>query len=479
MGTARALAVAASMTVLLLPAGAAAQTSPALDVALALEEAFVAAAERAHAGVVTLNVSGAQVLSDDIPETEEELRDFLRRRRPPSRSFEGTGSGFIVDDEGTIYTNAHVVQNATTIEVVFHDGTRGKADVIGKDEQSDVAVLKLLDPGADLQPLVLADSDQVRVGQFALALGAPLALESTFTVGHVSALNRNSVGQSNPEFRTLRYQDFIQVDTPINPGNSGGPLLDIRGRVIGINTAIYAGGDGIGFSIPINMALGIGEQLVSAGKVRRAYLGVRMSELDPDLAELYGLDLANPVIINGIEPGSPAEAGRFMEQDIVLEFGGKVIRSQSDLVNAIANAPIGKPVRAVVYRTEGDEGRTSLEVVLVPQEERDEPEVVPARLPTAGADEDRTLLGSLGIAFSQSPSTRSTPKGATVTQVRVGSPAQEAGLQAGDVIVKIEDVEVEGAAGAIAALGASRRPFIPIRYVRGGDTRVTSIERRR
>ena len=117
--------------------------------------------------------------------------------------------------------------------------------------------------------------------------------------------------------------------------------------------------------------------------------------------------------------------------------------------------------------------------MLVCQEERDEPEVVPARLPTAGADEDRTLLGSLGIAFSESPSARRTPKGATVTQIRVGSPAQEAGLQPGDVIVKIEDIEVDGAAGAVAALGASRRPFIPIRYVRGGDTKVTSIERRR
>lgn len=473
------IAAIALTLALLTPRIVGAEEPDALSVALAVEDAFVRVAETAKSGVVTLMVSGSHVDGTDVPSDPRDLEDYLRRQRPDHHPFNGTGSGFIVSEDGTIYTNAHVVDGADTIEVIFPDGRRGKADVIGTDEGSDVAVLRLIDPPKDLAPLPLADSDQVRVGQFAIAFGSPLELAGSFTVGHVSALHRNDIklGHGPGDTRALRYQDFIQVDTPINPGNSGGPLLDIRGRVIGINTATSAGGDGIGFSIPINMALGIAGQLAGGGKVRRAYLGVRMTEMDPDLVELYGLDLATPVIINGIEPGSPAEAGRFMEQDIVLEFAGLPINSRSDLVNAIANAPIGEEVEATVYRTDGDEGRLALTVVLIEQSERSA-----RREPASfmGAiEEEGSLLESHGLAFSEAPQSSKRAKGAVITRVRKGSAADEAGLRAGDVITQVEETVVTNSGSAVAALRGSKRPFIPMKYERDGDPRVTSIERPR
>ena len=379
----RIFAALAGAALAMIPAAGFAQApSPSpLDIALALEEAFVSVADQAAPGVVTVRVEGAHVRGADVPEDPDELREWLRREKPRLDPFMGMGSGFVVDAAGTIFTNAHVVAGAQSIEVVFSDGRTGKADVVGVDKGSDVAVIRLIDPSDDLTVLPVGDSETVRVGQFALAIGSPLKLEGSFTVGHVSALHRNNVGESLPGVRSggfedLHYQDFLQVDTPINPGNSGGPLLDIHGRVIGINTAIYdAGGGGIGFSIPINMALRIGEQLTSTGRVRRGWLGIKMNPLDPDLAEIYGLGEGSRVIIIGVEAGSPAEKGRFQEQDIVLEFGGELIRSVNDLTNAIANSPIGEEVGAVVYRPDvSDDGRVELTVVLTERPQAEEPE---------------------------------------------------------------------------------------------------------
>ncbi len=472
--TRRALAL--SLTLAALAAAPAAADEPTgLDLVLALEQQLIDVADRVAPSVVTLRVSGTSVLADDLPESMEDVEDYLREHRPGQRFTGGVGTGFVVDDLGTIYTNAHVVSGASTIEVVFSDSRRGKADLVGIDESSDVAVVRLIDPPKDLAPIALGDSDAVRVGQYALAVGSPLDLGGTFSVGHVSALNRGDL-----PFRrdgSLRYQDFIQVDTPINQGNSGGPLLDIHGRVIGINTAIAGGHDGIGFAIPINMALGVGEQLMTTGTVRRGYLGVRMTEMDPDLSELYGIDLSSPVIITGVEEGSPAAAGSFQEQDIVLEFAGRAIRSRQDLMNAIASAPIGEPVDAVVYRTDGDAGRTELKVTLIDQEDvvhASAPRRSVAPEPSEAANELRALLDSHGLAFSLERG-----KGAVVSRVVSGSAAAEAGLEAGDVIVQVEDTTVTDADAAVQALRRSKRPFVPVRYTRKGKTLVTAVERPR
>ena len=480
----RIFAVLAGAALLAIPCVGLAQApgpSP-LEAALALEEAFVTVADRAAAGVVTVLVSGAHIQGTDLPEDPDELREWLRREKPRMDPFQGMGSGFLIDADGTILTNAHVVNGAQSIEIVFSDGRTGKADVVGADKGSDVAVIRLIDPPAGLTVLPLGDSDAVRVGQFAIAIGSPLKLEGSFTVGHVSALHRNDVGQLLPGiaadgFEDLHYQDFMQVDTPINPGNSGGPLLDIRGRVIGINTAIYAGGGGgLGFSIPINMARQIGEQITSTGRVRRGWLGVKMNPLDPDLADIYGLGEGSRVIIIGVEAGSPAEKGRFQEQDIVLEFGGEPIRTVNDLTNAIANAPIGEEVSAVVYRPDADDdGRVELTVELI---ERPRPASVPVpeRSAELSEEDEGRAFDRFGVAFVAAP--RRGTKGAVISRVRRGSKAAEAGLEAGDVITQVEDAPVDSAEGAVEALFASTRPFVPLKYTRDGRTKVTSIESR-
>jgi serine protease Do len=480
----RIFAALAAVALAAVPAAGLAQDpSPTpLDLALALEEAFIEVAETAASGVVTVRVEGAHVRGGDVPEDPDELREWLRREKPRLDPFQGMGSGFIVDSAGTIFTNAHVVDGAQTIEVVFSDGRTGKADVVGVDKGSDVAVIRLIDPPDDLTVLPVGDSAEVRVGQFAIAIGSPLKLEGSFTVGHVSALHRNDIGQLLPGiaaegFEALDYQDFMQVDTPINPGNSGGPLLDIHGRVIGINTAIYAaGGGGIGFSIPINFARQIGEQLAATGRVRRGWLGIKMNPLDPDLAEIYGLGEGSRVIIIGVEADSPAEKGRFQEQDIVLEFGGAAIRTVNDLTNAIANSPIGEEVQAVVYRPDADDdGRVELTVVLTerPRAAKSKSEVAAA---SDGVEDDGRVFDRLGVAFEARAHRGS--KGAVVSRVRGGSKAAEAGLEAGDVITQVEDTRVTSADAAVDALAGSKRPFVPLKYTRAGRSKVTSIESR-
>lgn len=459
------------VTLLALAAPLSAAEPAALDIARSLEAAFVQVAEGARAGVVTLTVSST-LADTPLPETAEELEEYLREHMPDLRHSAGIGSGFIVDDAGTIYTNAHVVAGASSVEVIFSDGRRAKADVVGFDRGSDVAVVRLVDPPADLKPLALGDSDRVRVGQFAFAMGSPLGLEGSFTVGHVSALHRREVGQTpgggNRDFDALRYQDFIQVDAPINPGNSGGPLLDLEGRVIGINTAIYdGGGGGIAFSIPINMADGIAGQLANDGRVRRGYLGVSMSELDPDLAEMYGLDRAASVIIKKVEKGSPAEKGLFLEEDIVLEFAGESIRSPNDLVHAIANAPIGEEIDAIVFRTTGDGQEVALKVVLVEQEDRT-PDAEKVRRP------DRTDLGDLGLELGGARK-----GGVLIEDVQIGSLADQAGLEAGDVLLQVGQDPVTSSRAALEAIRDSSRTMVPLRYLRGGDEKVTAIERPR
>ena len=464
-----------------LPAAAQGQSPSSLDLVLAIEDALVAVADAAAPGVVTVVVEGAHVSSGEVPDDPDELREWLRKDKPHMFPFQGMGSGFIVDSDGTIYTNAHVVDGAQSIEITFSDGRTGKADLIGLDRASDVAVIRLLEPPADLTVLPLGDSDGVRVGQFAIAIGSPMKLKGSVTVGHVSALHRNAVGEAlpgvpSPGFEKLTYQDFLQVDTPINPGNSGGPLFDIRGRVIGINTAIYdAGGGGLGFSIPINMVKAIGAELVAHGAVRRGWLGVQMNMLDPDLAEIYGMDVPSRVIITGVEQDSPAAKGAFLEQDIVLEFAGEAIRTVNDLRNAIANAPIGEEVAAVVYRPDaGRDGRVPLTVVLTEKPDRPDPPRAAAVDDDPGEDDGR-LFGRLGVAFADG---RSKERGAVITRVRAGSRAADAGLEAGDVIIQVEDTKVDSADGAVDALARSDRPFVPLRYTRDGRSKVTSIESR-
>ncbi len=456
----------------LVGAAPAAAADDPLDLVLALEEVFVQVAAEATPWVVTLEVHGVKEISSP----------FDHGRSMP---FGGTGSGFVVDAEGTIYTNFHVVGEADRIEAVFADGRRFKADFIAGDLASDVAVIRMLEPPDDLRFAPIGDSDKVRVGQFAIAIGAPLGFESSVTIGHVSAKGRNSIGNHGPGgiapgFETLEYQNFLQVDTPINPGNSGGPLVDIHGRVIGINTAIAAGGGGgLGFSIPINMARRIAADLVANGKVTRGWLGVGLDDINPSEAEAFDLDQKWGARVTNVWDGTPAKDAKFEVEDVIIAFNGQEIRGPDELKNAVADAPIGKKVPVQVVRDNGGKDVRTVELSVVLVEKPSDKE-----LQARARENERTevragasdyLSSKVGLQLDS----RRGGKGVVVRGVTAGSLAEDADLRPGDRLVEVNNSEVTNPADVAEALQASTRSFVPLLILRGGKERPMSLERPR
>ena len=259
-----------------------------------------------------------------------------RQRREQS-----LGTGFIISADGYILTNNHVVNGADEVMVKLSDGREIKGEIKGPDEKLDLALIKISDkepfPSAEL-----GDSDALEVGEWVMAIGNPFGLSQTVTAGIVSAKGR--VIGSGP------YDDFIQTDASINPGNSGGPLFSAEGKVIGINTAIIAGGQGIGFAIPINMAKGIIAQLRDSGKVTRGYLGVRFQPLTADLAKSFGLESEKGALIANVEKDTPAEKAGLKAGDVILEYDGKPINEGNELPRYVAATPIDKKVKVVIFR---------------------------------------------------------------------------------------------------------------------------------
>jgi serine protease Do len=251
------------------------------------------------------------------------------------------GSGFIVDREGYIVTNNHVVENADEIKVKLANGKEFEAKVVGRDAKTDLALIKIKGSG-DLTPLSLGNSDELKVGSWVVAVGSPFGLEQTVTAGIVSAKGR-AIG-AGP------YDNFIQTDVSINPGNSGGPLINTRGEVIGINTAILASGQGIGFAIPVNMAKDVVPQLKDKGKVTRGWLGVGIQEVTPELAQSLALKEKQGALVSEVFNDSPAERAGIEQGDVIVEFDGKQIKESKDLPQAVAITPVGKNVSIKVVR---------------------------------------------------------------------------------------------------------------------------------
>ena len=283
----------------------------------------------------TIHESGAQnpLLDDPF------FRRFFEAPRdsgPRERSFQSAGSGVIFDAKaGYILTNAHVVENATEITVTLQDGRDLKAEVIGSDSQSDIAVLRVKPDG--LSQIVLGDSSKAEVGDFVVAIGNPFGLAHTVTSGIVSALSRSGI---NPD----GYEDFIQTDASINPGNSGGALVNLRGELIGINTAILSrsgGNIGIGFAIPVNMARNVMNQLVKYGAVRRGQLGVSMYTVTPDVAHSLGLPSATGALVSQVVEGSPAATAGLRKGDVITSVNGQAVKSNSELRNIIGLRQVG------------------------------------------------------------------------------------------------------------------------------------------
>jgi serine protease Do len=341
--------------------------------------------------------------------------------RAPDFKQKSLGSGFIIDREGYIVTNNHVIEGADEITVRLFNEKEYDATIVGRDPNTDLALIKIKG-ASNLVALTPGDSDKLPVGSWVVAIGSPFGLEQTVTAGIVSA--RGRVIGSGP------YDDFIQTDASINPGNSGGPLLNMNGEVVGINTAIVAQGQGIGFAIPIKLAQGIIDQLKAHGSVTRGWLGVGIQDLTPELAEYYGIAEKKGVLVAQVFEGDPADKAGIKANDVIIEVDGKAVNSSRELTATIADISVGKNIPITILR----DGKTK--TVNVKIAKRDDSETLAEQQPEGS--------GELGIRIAEiTPETArqfghsETDKGVLVVGVEPGSKADEAGVRKGDLVKEI------------------------------------------
>jgi serine protease Do len=362
------------------------------------------------------------------------------RERPPSGS--GSGSGVIVDSNGFIVTNNHVIGDAREVEVRFSDKTKLIAHVVGKDPDTDLAVLKV-NADRPLPSARLGDSSTVKVGQWVLAVGNPFGLDRTVTLGVVSGIGRENINLS-------RYENFIQTDASINPGNSGGPLFNLHGEVIGINTAIINFAQGIGFAIPSNMVKQVIEQLLAKGKVVRGWLGVGIQPLTPELAKKFGVTENEGVLVNEVFEKDPAAIAGIKPGDIIVSIDGAVVDSPNKLSRLIGTLTPGATAKIEVVR---DLARMILDVPLI--ERHDAPVV--AVLPQARTEVKLGLdVQDLTAGLAEKFNLREA-KGVLITKVETGSLAQAEGLREGDLIKEVNRVDVSSMGDFNAAISRIRR----------------------
>jgi serine protease Do len=388
-----------------------------------LREGFTVPVKRVGPAVVHIKV----VKGTKVRYYLDPYDPFMRPRRAPQRRSEGLGTGVIVSRDGLIVTNHHVVGDAAEIEVRLVDGRELPAKLIGTDEPTDLAVIKI--EGNDYPFAELGDSDSVEVGQWALAIGNPFGLDNTVTLGIISARGRQNITGVGG------YEDFIQTDAAVNPGNSGGPLVNIDGQVIGINSAIFSrsgGYDGIAFAIPSNLVKTVKAQLVKSGSVRRAWLGVGIQDVTSDLATALGLPRAEGVLITSVMAGTPAAKAGLQVQDVITELNGRPVKTPGDLRNRVAHSPIGSAVELTLMRN-GRQIRAKAQLGDLPTNETVE-------RPQIDTPQESKADGKLGLFLQEVPSEVAREfeieNGLIITKVRPGGFAAEAGLQAGEVIVE-------------------------------------------
>ena len=347
-------------------------------------------------------------------------REFKRR---------SLGSGVLVDPKGYVVTNNHVVAQADQILVRLKTGEELPAKIVGRDKKTDLALIKV-EAKDDLPYLPLGDSDKMRVGDWVVAVGNPFGLEHTVTAGIISAKGR-FIG-AGP------YDNFIQTDASINPGNSGGPLINLDGEVVGINTAIVAQGQGIGFAIPVNLAKAVVGQLREKGRVVRGWLGVYIQPVTKELAEKFGLDEAKGALVADVIKGSPAEKAGLQRGDVVVEFDGKEVEDMHALPRMVAATPVGRKVELTVLR-KGDKKEFEVTIGELEEEKAAAKEAEPTKSELGLSLQEVTpeLAKELGLDKAQ---------GLVVTAVASGSPAEEAGIQRGDVIMEAAQEEIKSLA---------------------------------
>ena len=347
---------------------------------------------------------------------------FFGEQLPKDHKERSLGSGFIIDKDGFIVTNNHVVENADKIKVKLKDGKEYIAEIIGRDTSTDLALIKV-PSGNNLPVLAFGDSNDLKVGQWVVAIGSPFGLEQTVTAGILSAKGR--VIGSGP------YDNFLQTDASINPGNSGGPLIDMQGKVVGINTAIIASGQGIGFAIPINLASGIIEQLKSKGEVTRGWLGVVISDINDDVAEYYGVKDKKGAMVMEVVKGDPADLAGIQANDIILEVNDHKVETSRDLTSMVANISVGEKVKILVLRN-NKKLTVTVEVAKRPEESK-----LASKSSEKGHEDElgirvTNLTPEIAQRMNLSPT-----DGVLVERIESGSKAEESGVQAGDVIKEI------------------------------------------
>jgi serine protease Do len=370
----------------------------------------------------------------------------MRPQGPESRQVQGTGSGVIISADGYILTNNHVVEGAKDVIVTVGDKEEYQAQVVGRDPKTDLAILKIK-PKESLPAAVLGDSSQLNVGDWVLAIGNPFGLSHTVTTGIVSAKGR--VIGSGP------YDNFIQTDAAINPGNSGGPLFNMKGEVVGINTAIIPYGQGIGFAIPIDTAKPLIPELIAKGAVTRGYLGVNIQALTPELAKAMKAEGSKGALVSNVVPDSPAAKGGIQTGDVIVSFDKKPVEDPRGLSAMVAETPIGHEVPVTVLRNGQKQALTILVGKLASEKAQAEPSVQPAqgKWGLQLQDLNPQMASRLGLKAGQ---------GVLVAGVQTGGPAERAGIHEGDVIVEMNHQPMHSVEEArqIAAKAGEKEPLL-------------------
>jgi serine protease Do len=397
----------------------------------AVTSPFTSLVEKLAPSVVNVKVSKIEKVAFPWPHFPEgPFRDFFDNPQlPQNRILQGAGSGVIISEEGYILTNNHVVEGAKEVEITLADQREFKGKIVGRDPKTDLAVLKI-NAGNNLPAANLGDSNQLKVGDWVLAIGNPFGLSQTVTAGIVSAKGR--VIGAGP------YDDFIQTDASINPGNSGGPLFNMKGEVVGINTAIVPNGQGIGFAIPVNTAKPLVPQLVAKGEVTRGYLGVNIQSITPDLAAAMKLEGRKGALVADVVSGSPADKAGIKHGDVIVAYDGKAVEDSHDLPAAVAATPVDKEVTVTVIR-DGKEHKVSARIAKLDSEETIAEKPVHAAHGKWGLqlqDLNPEIARKLGSKADH---------GVVVVNVQPGSPADLASIQQGDLILEVNRHPVKSA----------------------------------
>jgi len=440
---------------------AAAMASPAT--ARSAPDSFADLADRLLPTVVnistsqTLKASGPKITLPDVPPgspLEDLFKDFLQNNRALPRHVTSLGSGFIIDKSGYVVTNNHVIADADQITVTLNDGTSLPAKLVGRDEKTDLALLKVNSP-KPLPATKLGDSDKARVGDWVIAIGNPFGLGSTVTAGIVSARNR--------DINAGPYDDFIQTDAPINRGNSGGPLFDMDGNVVGVNSAIFSptgGSVGIGFSIPANLAKDIINQLRQYGAARRGWVGISIQQITPEIVQGMGLPNTSGALISGVDAGGPAAKAGLKNGDVVLAFDNRTISDNRALPRIVADTQAGKTVNVDILR-KGKKHSIKLTVAKLQDQEKRKTQKPAQNQPPAKTN---SRVAPLGLTLAPlDAETRAqfriagSLQGVVIVDVDPESAAADKNLRPGDVIVEVQNLAVRSPADVAKKIEADTK----------------------